>query len=50
MQPSTNSVLRQRLDQSFYDAVVKSAGLTITFDQVKEFLTIATPYPCNICK
>ena len=34
MQPSTNSVLRQRLDQSFYDAVVKSAGLTITFDQV----------------
>lgn len=34
MQPSINLTLKQRLDQPFYDAVVKSAGLTITFDQL----------------
>ena len=34
MQPSTNLTLKQRLDQPFYDAVVKSAGLTIIFDQI----------------
>lgn len=34
MQQPTNATLKQRLDQPFYDAVVKSAGLAITFDQV----------------
>lgn len=34
MQQPTNATLKQRLDQPFFDAVVKSAGLTITFDQV----------------
>lgn len=34
MQQITNEFLKNRIDQPFYDAVVKSAGLTITFEQV----------------
>lgn len=34
MQQVTNATLKQRMDQPFYDAVVKSAGLAITFEQI----------------